>query len=77
MKNVQISYELYQMLLDYHLNGNTDNWMKIRKELAKKEEKRELHELYTESKEAPTDEEKEEARQEYLDRAGIRESFRW
>ncbi len=35
------------------------------------------HELYTKSKTAPTDAEKEKARQEYLDKKGIPESFRW
>ena len=34
-------------------------------------------ELYTKSKTAPTEEEREQARQEYLDRRGIQASFRW
>ena len=34
-------------------------------------------ELYTRSKTAPTEEEREKARQEYLDRRGIPEDFRW
>ena len=34
-------------------------------------------ELYTIYKTAPTEEEKEKARQEYLDRKGIPENFRW
>ena len=33
--------------------------------------------LYTKYKTAPTEEEKEKARQEYLDRKGIHSSFRW
>ena len=33
-------------------------------------------ELYTRSKTAPTEEEREKARQEYLDRRGIPENFR-
>jgi len=33
--------------------------------------------LYTKYKTAPTEEEKEKARQEYLDRKGIHSNFRW
>lgn len=36
-----------------------------------------LRELYGKSKTAPTEEEREKARQEYLDRRGIPDSFRW
>ena len=36
-----------------------------------------LRELYGKSKTAPTEEEREKARQEYLDRRGISDSFRW
>ncbi len=35
------------------------------------------HDLYTQYKCAPTDEQKEAARQEYLERRGIPEAFRW
>ena len=35
------------------------------------------HELYTKSKTAPTKEQQEQARQEYLDRKGIHKDFRW
>ena len=34
-------------------------------------------ESYTKSKTAPTEEEREKARQEYLDRRGILADFRW
>ena len=34
-------------------------------------------ELYTKSKTAPTEEEREKARQEYLNRRGIQADFRW
>ncbi|MCC2253955.1 complexin-2 [Ruminococcus sp. CLA-AA-H200] len=36
-----------------------------------------LHELYGKSKTAPTADEREKARQEYLERRGIPDSFRW
>jgi len=35
------------------------------------------HELYTKYKTAPTAEEQETARKEYLDRRGVPNSFRW
>lgn len=35
------------------------------------------HDLYTKFKTAPTNEQKEEARQEYLERKGISSDFRW
>lgn len=35
------------------------------------------HDLYTKTKTAPTPEEREQARQQYLDRKGIPEAFRW
>lgn len=34
-------------------------------------------ELYTKSKTAQTEEEREKARQEYLDKRGIQKDFRW
>ena len=34
-------------------------------------------ELYAQYKTAPTEEQREQARQEYLDRKGMQESFRW
>ncbi len=34
-------------------------------------------EVYSKSKTAPTEEEREKFRQEYLDRRGVPESFRW
>ena len=36
-----------------------------------------LRELYGKSKTAPTEDEREKARQEYLERRGIPDSFRW
>ena len=35
------------------------------------------HELYAQYKTAPTEEQREQVRQEYLDRKGMQESFRW
>ena len=49
----------------------------IKKGLSDKLEAGIRHSLYTTSKTAPTEEEREKARQEYLDRIGIPNSFRW
>ena len=46
-------------------------------ELEKKLDKMVMRDLYGKSKTAPTEEEREQARKEYLDRRGVPESFRW
>lgn len=77
MKNVQITYDLFAALVKYHLMGNDDSTDTIQKGLEKKLDSLVLHDLYARSKTAPTGEECEKARQEYLDRRGVRDSFRW
>lgn len=77
MKNVQISQELFFMLMRYHLLGQEDLSEEIRKELEEKLDALVMRELYTKSKSAPTEEEREKARKEYLDRRGVPDSFRW
>ena len=49
----------------------------IKEELGKKLDKMVMRDLYGKSKTAPTKEEREQARKEYLDRRGVPESFRW
>ena len=49
----------------------------ITKALEKKMDALVMRELYTQYKTAPTEEEKEKARREYLDRRGVPDSFRW
>ena len=77
MKNVQISYELFVSLLRYHLVGDYDCLNQIRKGLEQKLDSLVCHELYAKYKTAPTKEEREKARQEYLNRRGVSDSFRW
>lgn len=77
MKNVQITYELFVALVQYHLMGNDDCTDTIQQGLEKKLDSLVLHDLYARSKTAPTGEEREKARQEYLDRRGVRDSLRW
>ena len=58
--------------MEYYNDGE-----KIIKELKEKYDKIVNRNLYTKYKTAPTEEEKEKARQEYLNRKGIHSSFRW
>ena len=76
MKNVQIPQELFMKLLRYHLldDSCTED---VKKGLEQKMNTMVERELYTKSKTAPTEEEREKARQEYLDRRGIQADFRW
>lgn len=77
MKNVQIPYELFMMLLRYHLMEDDTCLEEIRQGLEKKLDSLVQHELYGKFKTAPTQEKREKARQEYLDRRGVSDSFRW
>ena len=77
MKNVQISYDLFMDLLRYHLIGDDAGADEIRQGLEKKLDSMVRHELYTKYKATPTEEEREKARKEYLDKRGIQDSFRW
>ena len=77
MKNVQISQELFVALLHYHLSGENEYEEIIEQGLEQKLDAMLRHELYAQYKTAPTEEQREQARQEYLDRRGVPESFRW
>ena len=76
-KSVQIPYELFFQLLQYFLMDNYDGEEIIRLGLEKKLDAMVNREVYSKSKTAPTEEEREKFRQEYLDRRGIPENFRW
>lgn len=77
MKYIQISYDLFASLLQYHLMENDNYLEKIQQGLEQKLDALIRHELYTKYKTAPTKEEQEKARQEYLDQRGLTDSFRW
>lgn len=77
MKNIQISQELFIQLLRFHLIGDDSCEKKIKQRLEQKLDRMVLHDLYEKSKTAPTAEDRERARKEYLDRRGVHESFRW
>lgn len=77
MKNIQISEELFFALLKYHLVETDDVLPEIKKGLEDKLEAMVRRDLYTKYKTAPTEEEREKAKQEYLDKCGMHENFRW
>ena len=75
--NVQIPYDLFVDLELYHLNGEGDFEEDIRLGLEQKLDAMLNRQLYSQYKTAPTGEQREQARQEYLDRRGVPESYRW
>ena len=77
MKNVQIQQELIMKLVRYHLLDDDSCDEDVKKGLEQKMNAMVERELYTKSKTAPSEEEREKARQEYLDRRGIQADFRW
>ena len=77
IKRVQIPYELFVALVEYHLAYDDDCVEEIRQGLEQKLDALVRHELYAKYKTAPTAEEREQARQAYLDRHGVFPDFRW
>ena len=77
MKNVMIPEELFGKIIKYHLLDQKQEEDDIRKGLEKKLDAMVNREVYSKFKTAPTEEEREKFRQEYLDRKGMQESFRW
>ena len=78
-KNVQISQELFLELVRYFCLDDTSEtrYKAISDALETKLDKLVKHELYSTSKTAETPEERETARQQYLDKVGIHKDFRW
>lgn len=77
MKNVQITQELFWAIIKYHLAEQEQYLPEIKEGLEKKLDSLVMHEIYTRSKTAVTEEEREKARKEYLSRRGISKAFRW
>lgn len=82
MKNVQIPQELLYDLFRFFLMDEDEDDREytqaaIVTALEAKLEALVRHDLYTRSKTADTPQERETARQAYLDRVGMRQSFRW
>lgn len=79
MKTVQIPEAVFCALCRYHLYGmqtDTDE-IQIRQALQAKLDSITRRTLYTQSKTADTPEEREKARQQYLDTVGVPADFRW
>ena len=78
-KNVQIPQELFLELIRYFVLDDVteERYKAISDALSTKFDKMVNHELYSAYKTAETPEEREKARQQYLDRIGMRDSFRW
>ena len=64
-------------LLRFHLMEDESCEREIKQELEKKLDKMVMRDLFGKSKTVPTEEEREQARKEYLNRRGVPESFRW
>ena len=78
-KNIQISREFFDRLIRAHLFESTDPALEeaICNDLMTKLDTMIRHELYTRYKTAPTPEEAEAARIDYLEHIGLPSSFRW
>lgn len=74
---MQITEELFIALLKYHLVQIDDVLPEIKKGLEEKLEAMVKRDLYTKYKTAPTEEEREKARQEYPEKVRMHRSFRW
>lgn len=64
-------------MIKYHLLNIEEVQPKIKKGLIDKMDAMAIRDLYFKYKTALTEEEKEKARQEYLNKRGVPESFRW
>lgn len=77
MKQIQIPEELFIALMKYHILNIQEVQPEIKKGLEDKMDSISMRLLYSKYKTAPTEEEKQKARREYLDKRGVPESFHW
>ena len=77
MKSVNISVVLFFYLYDYFIYGDESKYDEITTRLKEKMSRMQLRKLYSDSKTAETETEREAARKEYLDRVGVPEDFRY
>lgn len=79
MKNVQIAEELFMNVIKLLVLEIDDDDLREEtcKQLEEKLDKLVQRDLYTQYKTATTEEEREKARREYLNKKGIPEKFRW
>ena len=79
-KNIQISQLLFNQMAIFCLEESArtpELEEQIKKGIYDNLDRQINHELYSKYKTAPTEEQKEKARLEYLDRVGIHKDFRW
>ncbi len=77
MKNIQISQELFISMVRYFILEQPEFYNDIKNGLQNKLDAMAARELYSQYKTAASAEEREKARQSYLDSKGIPTSFRW
>lgn len=77
MKQIQIPEELFIALMKYHFLDMQEVEPMIKKGLEDKLDSISMRLLYSKYKTAPTEEEKQKARREYLNKRGVPEGFRW
>lgn len=77
MRSVNISIVLFFYLYDYFIYGDESKHDEITARLKEKMNRMQLRKLYSDSKTSDTEEEREAARKEYLDRVGVPEDFRY
>ncbi len=75
--NVMISQRLFVLIYRHFVLGVHDKGDEIRKLIIQKNEAMIKRYVYTQSKTAATEEEREKARQEYLDMVGVPQDFRY
>lgn len=75
--NVMIPMKLFWQLYAYFVLHMIDKEGVIREQIIKKHDSMINHYLYTKSKTAETEEEREQARKEYLESVGIKPDFRY
>lgn len=78
-KNVKIDLQTFIKLIRYFcMDEHTDElYGEIKAYLDDKTDKLYRHELYSQSKTADSEQDREKARQKYLDEIGMRDSFRY
>ena len=77
MRSVNISVVLFFYLYDYFVYGDVSRHDEITTRLREKMDKMQRHRLYSDSRTAATEEEREAARKEYLDLAGMPDDYRY
>lgn len=83
-RNVQIPTELWEQLCQFHLRNNEledweaqELWQSIEHGIRMKLEAQQRRDSYTQYKTAESADQRENARQQYLDQRGVPGSFRW